>query len=274
MTVSVPTVQQVVGLAAPIVNVNPPPEGLMGIEISYTLTNAAPNQSSQLQLSSAAGVPLSQILSLCIDNTRNGVPVVVTHGAFNEVCTVPALTHVIVPTFTARGMPYSISVAPVQSPPSNNLIIDVIFLNYSRQSGSYPSTSANSGANSGNNSGVIYSNVGNYTSSGVYPVTNPGNFIITWIDSYIDGLKPTATGNCYVLVNIGYGTYNFPSDEAVAYAPSADFLAGPLIGAPITFSLSEGLFLPRGITIDLVVNSMSNVTNFNWRANIYGYSVA
>ena len=77
------SVQQTIG-SVPIISRLPPPEGNMAAQLTFTLTPTQPNVATSLQLNSQGGLMMSQVLTLVIDNTKNGYPINVVHGALNE----------------------------------------------------------------------------------------------------------------------------------------------------------------------------------------------
>lgn len=81
--------QNIIG-AIPVVSLSPPPEGSAAAQVTYTLTPSLPAVSASYQLSSQAGLAMSQIVTLIIDNSANLYPIEVTHGVLSEVTNVPA----------------------------------------------------------------------------------------------------------------------------------------------------------------------------------------
>src|ERR1700727_2429946 len=115
MAVSAPTTQTVLG-SSPIVALDPPPEGKQGVSITFTFSpGGAASFATFYQLNApSGGLPMSQVVTLCLDNTENPLAIAVTHGAFNETVTVPGNTYLIVPTFSNKGpYPIEITLAPV-----------------------------------------------------------------------------------------------------------------------------------------------------------------
>jgi hypothetical protein len=121
--------------SVPVQAVNPPPEGTMATQLSFLLTAEEPSIGQSLQLSSQSGLMLSQVVTICIDNSDNIYAVSITHGVFNENTLVPAFSSIIIPTFSSKSN-YPINVAAVLPPGAvaltSNLQVNIIFMNYAR----------------------------------------------------------------------------------------------------------------------------------------------
>lgn len=127
-----PTVQATQGTAVPIQALAMPPEGQRGIQQTYTFSPGGLLMAGAvLQLNQPGGLALSQVVSLCIDNTQNPNSVTVTHGVFNETITVQAGGFQVVPTFSTKSTYNVLLTLPAS--PLQNVPVSIIFLNYNRQ---------------------------------------------------------------------------------------------------------------------------------------------
>lgn len=170
MPVSAATVQNVTGGGASIVALDNPPEGRSGSSVTFTFEPGGPVTLLQtFQMNSAQGLPMSQVVSLAIDNTQNQSPINVSHGVFGELVTIPAFTFQIIPTFSNKGpFPIAVTLAPGSAPVAvGGVEVDVIFLNYSRPSASFSGTGVSGNSVQNVVGTTLNSGLGSITSAGV-----------------------------------------------------------------------------------------------------------
>ena len=180
------TVQNV-RAAIPIIARDPPPEGQSGASVIFALAGGNAPTLNLFQLNSQSGLALSQVCSLCIDNTQNGGTLTVTHGAFNEVVLIPPYTFQIFPTFSTQGQ-YPLSINSL-----NACSVPVVLLNYTRAPAQFPTTHQTSIFNTGYNVWSYYSNVIKITGNGLIQLGIAGNMWIDSLDLAIDTVNTSAT---------------------------------------------------------------------------------
>lgn len=267
------TYQQAIG-SQPVIARNPPPEGTMAAGFTVTLTPDFPNFATALQLNSQSGLMLSQVVTLVLDNSNNGYAITVIHGAFNEVTNVPAGGALIVPTFSNSGS-YPLNVAVANGiTPVVDLVVDIIFCNYSRQPGSFGNTSNGTVLGSGQNSAAIAGTIVGLNNTGFTAITGVGNWILDSFDMAAEA-GSTASGStitCTATIQLVCGGVNI-----CAINPSVDLIAGEIaggsmIGTPVARTWPLGLILPRGNAIELFVSIFSNYNELSVRVNLSGWN--
>lgn len=214
MTISVATVQNIPAGGSSIIAINPPPEGQQGAQVAYSFAPPGSSPITQtFQMSSAAGLPMSQVVSLCIDNTESPFPLTLTHGAFQEQVTVAAFGYLIVPTFSNKS-PYQITLALQVSGtlPTTPVNVTVVFLNYARQSSAFSGSSlaattppVTMGSSAGQASGlVVFNSVGETI---VFNIPYE-NWYLWDIDIFIGSAVGTLTppSQCLMGVALTWGT--------------------------------------------------------------------
>ena len=177
---------QNVTLSLPIIARVPPPEGQTGANVNFTLDGGNVATYNLFQLNSQNGLVMSQVCSLCVDNTKNGGTLTVTHGAFNEVVLIPPYTFQIFPTFSTQGQ-YPLSINGL-----NACTVPVILLNYVRPPAQFPTTHQTSIFNTGYNVWSYYSNVIKITGNGLTELGLSGNMWIDSLDLAIDTVNTAA----------------------------------------------------------------------------------
>lgn len=264
------TAMQNVNGAVSITNVQPPPEGFLAALLTFGLSASQPSVSQSLQLSSQGGLLLSQVVSLSIDNSQNAYPILVTHGALNEVVQIAANATVIIPTFSGRG-PYNITVATLGGvAPSSPLTVQIVFLNYPRQSGTFSATQQSTIAATGQNtssllSGVFYANGnGNVFTSGV------GNYVVDSLDIAVDGVESAVAGQMTFIYVLSCGGVSFAAGVFMTTIPAGAWQGGASINAPIQRTWPQGIIFPRASAFSLDVSSAANMQNAYFRCNISG----
>lgn len=266
-------VQNVNG-SVPITNIQPPPEGTMAASVNVTLTAAEPMAAQTFQLSSQNGLMLSQVVALVIDNSANAYPLTVTHGALAETTQVAAATVVIVQTFSSRAGGFPLQVAAVGNiVPTATLDIDIIFLNYPRQPGTFSATAQSTIIATGQNTESLYSGVLIPTATGLYPLVAAGNYILDSLDMAVEGFFPTAAG----LVAITYslivpGTQIHSGEMVFTAAAGGSWTSGANVNAPTYRTWPQGLLLSRGQILNLWITQFVNCTSSLFRINISGVS--
>jgi hypothetical protein len=273
------TIQQTIG-SQPIVNLDPPPEGTMASGLTFTLTPGQPNAATNLQLSSQAGLMMSQVLTLVIDNSQNLYPIVVVHGAFNEKVTAPAGATLIVPTFSNKNTyPINVSVANNITPLSN-INVNIIFCNYQRQAGSFGNTGQSSIIGTGLNTGTLASQSVIITGTGTYVIgiwPTP-NYILDSLDLTFGGCTPSA-GGLYEIQFAVTTDKTTPGLDIETFnlfgeGPSGTLIPGPMVGSPISRTWPVGYLCPRGGQLQLDVGTFNGLTNFVVNVNISGVTTA
>lgn len=117
-------------LALPVHQLDPPPEGQRVAPIAALLE---PNiqtiaQSVSLNAHGGAGIAMSQVRTLAIDNSANPQQLSVTHGVENITTIVPAGGGAIIPTTsTQSGYTFTLS---VPNPPGAEVSVGVALYNY------------------------------------------------------------------------------------------------------------------------------------------------
>lgn len=268
--------QQTVIGAIPVVNVLPPPEGTAAAQVTYTLTPSLPAISASYQLSSQAGLNMSQVITLIIDNSENLYPIAVTHGVLGEVTIVPAGAKVITPTFSNRST-YPITIKAASSiTPSSNLTVNVAFLNYFRAAANVGSNLQSSPIASGlNSTSTIFTGITKITANGIYVLTpTAGNFIIDSLDFAAEVGTATGSGECTALVQLSASDL-YPIAQIF---PTANFSAAGQFGmaqysAPVSKTFPFGLITPRNNAIFLDVTLYSGYSSLYVRTNLSGWTM-
>jgi hypothetical protein len=272
----VSTSQNVIG-AIPVVSVLPPPEGNAAAQVNYTLTPTLPAISASYQLSSQAGLNMSQVITLVIDNSANLYPISIVHGVLFETTIVPAGGKVIAPTFSNKSS-YPISIQTSGSvAPAVNLTVNVIFLNYFRAAANVGSNIQSSPLVSGLNSTAIYTGIIRITANGDYTftATPPYNFVIDTLDfaAEVGTTGSSAPGECTALVQLMVnGLFPIAQILPTLNTTETDFQFGMAqYSAPVTKSLPFGLITPRGQPLYLAVTLFTGYNALYVRVNISGW---
>lgn len=279
------TVQPItMNASVPVLSLNPPPEGPMAASATFVFnSNPAIFQLAQFfQLGSQAGLLMSQVVMLGIDNSQSPYPLQVIHGALNEVITVPPGTQVIVPTVSSRGQ-YSINMSLITTSLMANVTVNVIFLNYERQASSFPSAGKNTMANGGQPSGTIYANTETVTANGTQLLFT-GTYLFDSLTFGVDWFKPTAAGAFAAelvltpppppqesgpiaqITLAGVAT----TGQAGEYVPGATYLS------PEYRSWSQGLqcLWKPSDSLNIQTVGLTNLTAIGVRVNISGVQLA
>ena len=260
------TVQNV-RAAIPIVARNPPPEGQSGASVTFTLAGGNAPTLNVFQLNSQNGLALSQVCSLCVDNTKNGGTLTVTHGAFNEVVLIPPYTFQIFPTFSMQGV-YSLSINGI-----NPCSVPVVLLNYTRQPAQFPTTHQTSIFDTGYNVWSWYSNVVQITGTERVNLGTEGNLWLDSLDLAIDAVNSsTGSVDCSMEFNIidpESISYPILSGLVGTYITNANQNVGGSFYPPMYRSWSQG-YMCGGIP-QLVVTSFTGFSNVYMRINFSAY---
>lgn len=264
---------QAATFAQSIVAKNPPPEGTMGVKVTYLLTSADYIIAANYQLGSPGGLSMSQVVTLVIDNTTGSYPVIVTHGVMVERCVVPAGVLTTVPTFSST-VAYVISIETLSAPDENQTVV-VTFLNYERQSGSVPNTVQNTIVNTGQNSSSIYSNAFGFNGP-TYSIqlAQAGNWILDSLDLACEAFAvETAGAQGDMVVTITCGSVVIEThNPQYMFPPSNGWVPGVKCSYPASRTWSQGLILPRGYPI-LFKAVFIFPGGAGYRVNISGFQV-
>jgi hypothetical protein len=269
------TVQQSIS-AIPVKNINPPSEGTMAAQIDITLTPQEPSFATVMQLNSASGLMVSQVITLVINNYENAYPINVIHGVLNEITQVAAGATVICPTFS-NNTTFPLNVSVLNSvTPTMNLDVNIIFLNYSRAPGSFSSAAQSSILGNVQNSSPIITAVPSVITGGLVILAGPANFILDSLNFCVENIKPIAAGVCdmnWALQVVVGGTpvLNIATGILVTFALNADQISGAVICFPENRTWPSGLILPRAGSIALLSSGLTNMTNVNFRFNASGF---
>lgn len=255
---------------------DPPPEGYKGIAIPIMLSSGV-EFSAFYQLNAQSGLLMSQVQTICLDNTANSAPVTITHGAFSENFTVPPYTYSVFPTFTAVNGSFSVFINCEQ-----NANIVLTLLNYVRQS-----SSSNTGSNG--NSGLLltyslsgqpsFAAVNNATSfPSTINLTPSGLIILDSLDMAIEQVTAKASGPYaidVVLITLdGLPSASIAEMYVTGNAASAGEIANPC--APIYRTWTNGLNCaqgnPSGTILQLIIGDAVavNVSSITIRTNFSG----
>ena len=200
-----PINQPTTGTAQPIQAVDPPPDGQRGITLTFPFGPGVLMQQASYQLNQPGSLPLSQVVTLCIDNTQNRQALTVVHGAFSETTIVPAGAFQIVPTFSTRtsyGIMLSVSTAALA------FNVNVIALNYARPAGS-STISANTLNNTGSANYYFCQNYLAFTGAENATIyANNSSFILSEIEITVAYMTAKAAGGTSALLDVV--TYNTP----------------------------------------------------------------
>lgn len=249
------TIQATQGTAVPIQAVAMPPEGQRGIQQTYTFTpTGLLTTGAVLQLNQPGGLALSQVVSLCIDNTQNPNSITVTHGVFQETITVAAGGFQVVPTFSTKST-YSILLT-LPAAPSVNVPVSIIFLNYNRQQYNIQSNGSQVSNNSQQSEALASQFFDNSSHSIV--VLNPvpdAYYLITDFDIVVSGLEAGA-GPSIAGVGVGFATYNGSFFTAGYWNAGVSLIPSSQLNA---FQLANKtglqMALPIGLGLGLLVSS-------------------
>jgi hypothetical protein len=266
------TIQQSIG-TQPVISRIPPPEGTSAAGYTVTLTPDLPNFSTALQLNSQAGLMMSQVVTMVIDNSDNNYAIQVVHGVFNEVTNVPANGGIIVPTFSNSGS-FPLNVSTMNGiTPIIDLQINIIFCNYSRPSGSFGNTQASTIAGTGQNTVPLYPTLVNITSAMSYEIAPIGNYILDSLDLALEAILPTADA----LTTVQWQLITAPLGEIICQGQISANLNGPniwfggnAIYSPIDRTWPLGLILPRQNQININIPTLVNVSQCLFRVNLSG----
>jgi hypothetical protein len=272
-------IQNTIG-STPISNVIPPPEGNLAAALAFVLTPAEASIAANLQLSSQSGLMMSQVITLLIDNTANAYPITVVHGALSETTTVAALSQVIVPTFSNKSsFPINVALSGNVTP-SANATINIIFLNYVRQSWSYNNTQQSAIIATGQNTFPIGPQIINVTGTGIFQIAPgpTGSFIFDSLDIALEGYKATAVGLVTGIFTLSCGNVagTICAFQIVAEAPDLLFHSGAGVWSPIYRTWPQGLVggpslaAARQASLFLQCSALSNAVSLLLRVNISG----
>jgi hypothetical protein len=274
-------VQNTIG-GLPVVYEMNPKEGKQVSRFAFTLTNAQPNYAVNFQLNSANGISLSQVVTLCIDNTQNSYPLTVVHGALNETVDVPGGASIIVPTFSNKsGYPLNVSAQGGISP-SIPMSFNVILMNYTRSAGTFYGTVTQSLSGVGQNTRVLASGVYNLTLLNSFAVVLPqGNWQLDNLDMAFEAFQPAAAGTVTNNLNLPILAISNVLENLVIAAMGFGFTAGStnwVQGGQLVKAVRRtwygGLGLPAGASIVFDMSDQfspfGNLTSAIVRINISG----
>lgn len=262
--------QQAFG-SVPVTNRTPPPEGTMAVQLTATLTELIPSIATTLQLNSQAGLMLSQVITLCIDNTKNPLALNVVHGVLNETNVVPAYGYSIMPTFSGSGN-YPINISTATAPDADTPI-GITFLNYQRQSANFVNNQSSNANATGNFSGILYG-LGTQliSGTGATSLLPQANYVITAIDFAIEWMTCTGAGGAQVGFDLSSPA--FIATMSGACFATASQLVQPSMSPPVNLTFPAGLYVPRGGFINLNCTPFTNLNSVHCRVNIYGYTLS
>jgi len=270
---------QTVNPAIPITALDPPPEGTMAVQVLFTLTPTQNSISTFFQLNSPGGFPMSQVVSLCIDNTANAFPVTIVHGALAETLNVTAGGFYVIPTFSNKS-PYPISVT-AGSPGAlpvlvSNLNIYVTFLNYARQTGTFGGNSQLSTISTGVNSIVLAGHTYALAALGNTTLAPVGNYILDSLDMCIDYVVTPAAITALTIVDIGLnnGSTTLPQIGVlrVGFGEAVINTGYSNIVQAVSRTWPNGLLLPRNSLIQISVTTFQDCLEARFRINLSGYN--
>lgn len=181
--------------AIPVVSFANPPEGKKTARFAGQLTASVSFYAQAWQLNSAGnGLPMSQVQTLCVDNSNNGYPLQVIHGALNETVIVPSFSTVIVPTFS-NASSYAVNVSALGNiSPAVPMNFRLFLLNYTRSAGTFSGVLSTSLTGTGQNTLPLFSGVVDSTTSDLQ-LLNGGDYIFDSIDVAIEGAQAFNAGN-------------------------------------------------------------------------------
>lgn len=272
------TVQTIFG-AIPV-QTGEPPEGKLTAGFAYTLTSIEPSLANSWALNSmSGGLRMSQVVTLCVDNSAGEYALSIVHGALNEKLIVPAFASVIVPTFSTKAS-YPINMAAVGDIlPSIPLSFRIVLCNYARRPGSFSSVVATSIVGTGQNSMVLASGVSDFTFTQVsFSVVPPGNWVLDSIDIAIEGVHMSAIGPAtinwsLVVTNLVQAIFIISSEVIIQSLP-AGWTAGRQIQRPFYVTYPNGLMIPSNGSLTLVNESAQHVgiplSDILMRCNVSG----
>jgi hypothetical protein len=267
-------VQNVIG-SAPIVNVQPPLEGTMAASVDFVLTPTEPSITQLYQLSSQGGLMISQVVTICVDNSENAYPLLVTHGVLGEVVQVAAYSTAIIPTLSNKSG-YPITVATLNNIlPAVNLNVTVIFLNYPRTPGTFDATTQTSIIATNQNTGPLFSSLFNINPSSVLvPLLIAGNYILDSLDMAIEGAASTVNNSsCYFSYTLSTTSgVNIQSGFWLNGANSSNFSPGAQVNGPAYRTWPQGLVLPRGDGINFTAANFNQLQDAIVRVSFSGLS--
>ena len=264
--------------STPIIALDPPPEGNMAAQVLFTLTPTQGNITTNFQLNSPGGFQMSQVVSLCVDNTPNAFPVTVIHGALSETLNVAAGGFYVVPTFSNKS-PYPISVtagSPGTSPVlTASLNVNITFLNYARQSGTFGGTSQLSTISTGVNSQILAGHTYDLSAIGNTTLAPAGNYILDSMDMSIDYVVAAAVITNVSIVDIGLNAGDTVGPQIAVMRVGVGATAGQTYSnviQSVSRTWPNGLILPRNSLIQITVYTFQMVTEARFRINLSGYS--
>lgn len=266
----------------------------MAAQLTFVLTPVQPSAVSSQQLSSQGGLQMSQVCTICIDNSLNGTAISVTHGVFNETSIVPAFGAVILPTFSTRGGAYTMLIAPVLAPAArlnSDLTVEIILMNYPRSPGSFGNMVVSSIL--GANQNIVPISVGttaiDLSGHVVVILAAQDNYILSNIDVYCQSIGPAAAGVVEIdwsIMSSDTVTNTFGPGQTKVVAGAENFtasntnvVAGPQFTVPTQINFGQGLLLPRDRFLLLSTQGGVNVaplpggSGAEFRVQIYGVTV-
>lgn len=244
----------------------------MAAQVVFGFTNLVPNIATALQLNSPAGLMLSQVVTLCVDNTLNPSAVTVVHGALNETNIVPAYGYSIIPTFSNKSS-FPINLACVTTPNANTQTT-ITFLNYQRQSASFVNNGQSNVNATGVFSNILTSQTFLLTGTANITLLNSANVVLTALDLAVESLNATAAGRVTATLAITTTFAPLVTFDGIAVATAAGNIPGGSSSPPVNLSWPEGLYLQRGAPTNLLCSAFTNLVNAGVRVNMYGYFVA
>lgn len=252
----------------------------MATAVTIILTPVEPSFATSFQLSSQAGLLLSQVVTLVVDNQLNPYPITIVHGLFNETVNVPANSSIIIPTFSNKSS-FALNVAFGGSglSPASSMQINVIMMNYPRTPGSYGNTNQSAIVGTGQNTSVLASALvfpsGPGTSFPDITLTNPGNYILDSLDMAVEQLNSLAAGsstaNVMLIARSAAGDYVIQSARAFFVATAAlPTGSAAAINLPSTRVWPQGLELPRNASLKVIFSGVVNASIAGIRINVTG----
>ena len=191
------------------------------MQYTFTFGPSITTASAAYQMFAQAGLFLSQVVTLLIDNTMNSAAVTVTHGVLNIATSVDAGQAALVPTFSNTG-PYNV-VIQCLSTPTDTGYTTLTYLNYEKNPTSWSLTAAQASQTPG----ALYSAEVDITANGTTLILPNGQYSISSIELSLISVTATSSGTyrgTFTLkqgsTNIGSIAYNFNSTGANIYNPT------------------------------------------------------
>lgn len=243
---------------------DPPPEGYKGVLAPFPFAVGQTTAANYFQLNSQSGLLMSQVETICVDNTQNPQPLNIVHGAFNEQTTIPAYTYTILPTFSAANGIYSLTMSTVAAAAA--FTVNVTLLNYVRQAGSVTNTNQSPTPVT-----PIYLTNGfeEAATSGSYSYVLQGAILTPDNPTYIYGMTLgiiSGTAAAAGLAVAGMAVSWSGNPAALLYASAVATGAGAVAFNQHTFyDFSHNpLIVPPNSNITMNVEGFTNLDNFAW----------